>query len=119
MAFGVDRKSPPGVKTRVNLPRPLDREATTNHELLHALIARKLQAGRLPRDRPPRIFGAPGTGGTCDACEEVLSAAQLVMTLLLQQDGTVGFLHADCFVVWDCERRVLRPLSPDGDGGAV
>jgi hypothetical protein len=36
---------------------------------LRTLIRAKLADGRLPVDSIPRVWGGPGSGETCDACE--------------------------------------------------
>jgi len=99
------------VNQRISLT--VDHEAVTDAETLRALIARKLKSGSLPRDSQPRMFGAPGIGQKCDACEEIISAGQVAMAVPFQQRKIFLYLHAGCFSVWDSERRVL-PADDDG-----
>ena len=79
------------------------------NEALHILIAHKLQDGRLPRDRPPRVFGCPGNGEICDACGTAVPKAQMLMEIERTdlQDGTVAKLHASCFQILLSEREKL------------
>ena len=41
-------------------------------------IRRKLDDGTLPHNSIPRFWGGPADGEFCDACEEVITAAQLL-----------------------------------------
>jgi hypothetical protein len=70
---------------------------------LGPIIRQKLRNGCLPSIRPARIFGGPGAGGHCAACNRDLRATQLVMELPC--DGRVMLVHGDCFIIWDAERR--------------
>lgn len=74
---------------------------------LSVLIRSKLADGRLPQDSIPRMWGGPGNGESCDACEEIISEAQFVMEGLSTSAGGLGVqLHVRCFQVWDAERQV-------------
>src|SRR5262245_5054327 len=75
---------------------------------LRPIIRQRLRNGRLPSERAARIFGGPGTGGPCDACNRELRVTQLVMELPTL-DGRVLFVHGDCFIVWDWERAAMWP----------
>jgi len=77
--------------------------AATHESRLHRAIGRRLQSGRLPQVSAAVISGAPGAGGPCDACDRPLTAPQLVMTVPM--GDAVVRLHADCFMVWNEERR--------------
>ena len=68
----------------------------------------KLRIGLLPYDSVPIICGAPGSGGPCAACDTTLQPTQLVMAVPLPRAKTFVFLHADCFMLWDCERRLTQ-----------
>ena len=72
------------------------------------IIRQKLRDGRLPSKRVASIFGGPGAGGRCGACNRELRSTQLVMELPMF-DGHVHFVHGDCFSVWDAERVRLYP----------
>ena len=78
--FGL---APPGTKTRVNLAFGLaatpERPPPLNNEALRILIAHKLQDGRLPRNSVPRVYGGPGNGETCDACELPITKEQMAI----------------------------------------
>ena len=71
--------------------------------VLRAVIHGKLSAGRLPHDRIPRMWGGPGNGETCQACDEAITKTQFVM------EG----LHVRCCQVWD----ELRQAPDRGAGG--
>jgi len=83
-------------------------ELLTRHRLLrHAqlvaiarsTIGRKLRSGRLPREWPLILSGAPADGGLCDGCDRPLLPQEMAMTLR-GRDVFVHF-HADCFLIWD------------------
>ena len=65
----------------------------------------KLCTGRLPYASAPRIYGAPGSGGPCDACDQLLEPMQLVISIPWTSEKTFAHLHADCFMLWERERR--------------
>lgn len=74
---------------------------------LHLLIRSKLADGQLPQDSIPRMWGGPGNGESCDACEETITKAQFVMEGVSNSEGGRGVqLHVRCFQVWDAERQV-------------
>ena len=74
---------------------------------LSVLIRSKLADGRLPQDSIPRMWGGPGNGESCDACEEIISEAQFVMEGLSASDGGLGVqLQVRCFQVGVAERQV-------------
>ena len=78
-------------------------------EALHILIAQNLQNGRLPRDRPARVYGCPGNGEICAACGSAVPKAQMLIEIerTVLQDGTVTKLHARCFQILESERQKL------------
>ena len=78
-------------------------------EALHILIAHKLQDGRLPRNSVPRVYGGPGNGETCDACELPMMKEQMAIQgiALAAGGGRPMQLHATCFQIWESERRKL------------
>jgi hypothetical protein len=54
------------------------------HQLnLQLVIRHKLETGALPRNSIPRVWGGPGNGETCDACESVI-------TLPRDSEGRIG-----------------------------
>lgn len=77
---------------------------------LRRAIRRKLGRGRLPYDSAAKLLGGPGAGGACDACDQPLMATQLVMSVPM--GARAVRLHADCFLLWDHERRAKVRLTP-------
>jgi hypothetical protein len=71
-------------------------------ESLRLLIQRKLDDGRLPHNSIPRVWGGPGNGEACDACEEPIPKNQLIMEGISLDggQGPVQF-HVKCFYLWD------------------
>ena len=82
--------------------------------VLRAVIHGKLSAGRLPHDRIPRMWGGPGNGETCQACDEAITKTQFVMEGICSVDSALGVqLHVRCFQVWN----ELRQAPDRGAGG--
>jgi hypothetical protein len=77
-------------------------------EALRLLIREKLQDSRLPRESAPRVRVSSGDGARCDACGEIITANQVMMEVgIYTGDKKSWCLHADCFMLWDTERRRL------------
>lgn len=75
-------------------------------EALRRLIQAKLRDGLLPRDEiSGRIPGYPGDGSPCGACAQRVGPDQLMM--VIPSDVPIP-LHADCFEIWNNERRAFR-----------
>jgi hypothetical protein len=77
-------------------------------EALHALIRAKLVRakladGRLPHDSIPRVWGGPGNGEKCVACEELITKNDFVMDGIGEGSRAFQF-HVQCFRIWDSER---------------
>lgn len=72
---------------------------------LRLLIREKLEDGRLPHDHMPRVWGGPGNGETCDACEETVTKGHLLMEgVSVDESKRAVQFHVPCFYVWDDER---------------
>lgn len=80
---------------------------TMDEPSLRRIIRQKLQDGRLPHDRIPRVWSSPGDGEECDACGMVLAREQLLMEGTSLAGGMPIQFHVRCFSIWDQERRVL------------
>jgi hypothetical protein len=73
---------------------------------LRLLIERKLDDGRLPHNSIPRLWGGPGDGEECDACEEPIPKNQLLMEgISLDGDRRPVQFHVACFYLWDEVRK--------------
>jgi hypothetical protein len=73
---------------------------------LRLLIERKLDDGRLPHNSIPRVWGGPGDGEECDACEEPIPKNQLIMEgISLDGDRRAVQFHVACFYLWDEMRK--------------
>ena len=68
-----------------------------------ANIRWKLCTGRLPNVNVPEIYAAPGNGGYCDACDELLAPTQFGIAIPWSSEGTFAYLHARCYVLWNDE----------------
>jgi hypothetical protein len=86
-------------------------------EALRLVIRSKLRDGSLPyNDIPATIPGRPGDNSVCGACDHVVTSRTLMMIVARQAspgsapDGPIPF-HADCFELWNEERRTLKSNS--------
>jgi hypothetical protein len=97
----------PGAKTPVNLASvaeypgrfPMDKSA------LRVLIQLKLNDGRLPNNSIPRVWGGPGHGETCLACDEIVLQGQLLMEGISFDASSGVHFHVQCFYLWDTLRK--------------
>ena len=86
-----------------------------DHGSLRSLIRAKLEQGLLPYNSIPRIWGAAGSGETCDGCDLIIEPPDLVMEGIALNDGGKSLyaldsrkplqLHVLCFYLWDEARR--------------
>jgi hypothetical protein len=85
-------------------------------DALRSLIRSKLEAGLLPYNHIPRVWGGPASGETCDACDSLISKDEFVIEgIAVAGDAQNALntvdrrkplqLHVPCFSLWDQERR--------------
>ena len=83
---------------------------------LQLIIRQKLQNGTLPYNSIPRVWGGPGNGEVCDACDGIIPRDEWVIEGIALAGGRKPLqLHVECFHLWQQERGVahLRPtLQP-------
>ena len=93
----------------------LRKSAAQDLDTLRLTVRLRLADGRLPHEHiPPTISGGPGDGSTCAACDEIVLHGDLMMkvpalarrALQASRVETIA-LHADCFQLWNQERRSL------------
>ena len=78
-----------------------------NPKDIYLVIRAKLADGRLPLNSIPRIWGGPGQGEICDACERPVTANEFLMEGVSLAEGKKGIhLHSQCFYIWDTLRRL-------------
>jgi hypothetical protein len=93
------------------------KQSTT--EALRDVIRSKLRDGILPYDDiPATIPGRPGDDSVCGACDHVVTRRSLMMVVTRQasprsapHEVTPIPFHADCFELWNEERRTSKPNS--------
>jgi hypothetical protein len=79
---------------------------------LREIIATKLADGRLPQNSIPRVWGGPGHGETCRACDEVVPPGQLLMEGISIDATQIGIqFHVKCFYLWDTLRKVAGHVA--------
>ena len=54
-----------------------EKAAATEDIALRTLIIAKIHDGHLPRTALPHVWGGPGHGATCSACEDTISKREL------------------------------------------
>jgi hypothetical protein len=72
---------------------------------LRTIIREKLRDGRLPNDRPQKVWGGHSSGERkCDACGSVVARDQWLMEVATFAGNPPLQLHFRCFAVWERER---------------
>ena len=79
----------------------------TSQELqrITEIIKTKLADGKLPHNSIPRVWGGPGNGELCDACETAIGRSALIMEGIASEGGGGIQFHVPCFYLWDSLRR--------------
>ena len=101
------------------------REVVMQQHSLQLLIRQKLQNGALPLNSIPRVWGGPGNGETCDACEGSITKDEMLIEGISVAGGRKPLqLHTECFHLWEIERHAFvakskldsraAPEGPDG-----
>lgn len=80
-------------------------------ESLRILIREKLESGVLARNSIHRVWGGPGNGEICVACDTTIAQSQFVMEGIGEHLKALQF-HVVCFSIWDSERRVRGGVEP-------
>jgi len=91
------------------------RSASKDPDALRLLVRLKLADGRLPHEGiPPAIPGGPGDESVCGVCDQVVTENELMMRVTPTASSRSPrreapiVLHADCFQLWNQERRLLK-----------
>jgi hypothetical protein len=90
-----------------------EKAAATDDIALRTLIIAKIHDGRLPRTALPHVWGGPGHGATCSACEDTISKRELEIEADLM-DGNTFMFHVRCFQLWDEERKAVQGRAAHG-----
>jgi hypothetical protein len=81
-------------------------EVAMDQDALRLIIRGKLADDRLPLNSIPRVWGGPGNGETCDACDGIITKDEFVMEGISLAGGKGPLqLHVGCFWLWESERR--------------
>jgi len=83
--------------------------------VLREMARTAIRSGRLPRRRPDRTFGGPGTRVVCSVCRELVTSDQTEMEIEFIRHGQPGsdrhFLHVRCLAAWEFERTKIDALT--------
>ena len=91
-------------------------------EGLRHIIRVKLRNRSLPHDGiPSTIPGRPGDDSACAVCAHGITTRDLMMVVITRLASQLSapnkvtsvHLHADCFELWNEERRTFRPARED------
>jgi len=71
-----------------------------------------IRSGKLPRRKPDRTYGGPGSGKLCSLCSERVTLEQIEMEIAfnrhaLQPGLDRYYLHVGCLAAWEFERAKL------------
>ena len=75
--------------------------------LVQQLVRRRINDRRLPLGRAVGIREMFGDGRPCDACDGSISPTEKLLVAMVSLEWTTVRFHADCYEVWDSERRML------------
>lgn len=95
--------------------------------VLPGRVRELMKVGKLPRHRPARLWGGPGSGESCDVCGKTIGTGELEMELQFTSEGGTGtgnyHAHARCLAVWERELQSGgtngRPLPEEGNVGIM
>ena len=80
---------------------------------LQLIIRQKLRDGTLPYNSIPRVWGGPGNGEMCDACDGIITKDEWVIEGVSLAGGRKPLqLHTECFHLWEQERHTVVAESP-------
>jgi hypothetical protein len=87
---------------------------------LRQKVREAMEAGKLPKRRPERMWGGPGSGACCRVCGEPVKHDDVEFELdFFRADGDPAtgsyHVHSRCFAAWELERKAERQ---NGDGAA-
>jgi hypothetical protein len=86
-----------------------------------------MKTSKLPKHRPERMWGGPGSGSSCAICGKTIGTEELEFELQFASEGgsaTANYhVHVHCFAAWELERRDAKSnghsLPYAGDGGIM
>jgi hypothetical protein len=83
--------------------------------VLSGRVRELMKVGKLPRHRPARLWGGPGSGESCAVCGKTIGTGEVEMELQFTSEGGTGtgnyHTHARRFAVWE------RELQNEGANG--
>jgi hypothetical protein len=80
-------------------------------DALRLIIRGRLADGRLPLNSISRVWGGPGNGESCNACDGIVTKGEFVIEGISLAGGPRPLqLHVQCFWLWESERG--RQLAP-------
>lgn len=72
-----------------------------------------MPTGKLPEQRPERMWGGPGSGASCAICGKIIGTGEVEFELQFAPKGGSGaanyHVHVQCFSAWELERRNGSP----------
>jgi hypothetical protein len=84
---------------------------STKDQVLRERVREAIEGGRLPGQRPPRMWAGRGTGAACAICGEQIRGNELEYEFEHARAGDAHVdlhVHLQCCSAWDLERNALR-----------
>jgi hypothetical protein len=85
---------------------------------LKDLAREAIEAGRVPRDRPERLWGSSGDGSDCPICAQAIASEDVGFELDFPRQSSLEAprasvqVHARCFKAWDVARQESGRVAP-------
>lgn len=79
-----------------------------DHAALRARIRELIELEILPRHAPMRMWGGPGLGRVCYACQQTIRPEETELELQFEgRERTIELrLHQFCHAAWEVERHI-------------
>lgn len=96
----------------------MDNRASRNDECALREKAREaIRRGRLPKGKPDRTYGGPGSGMACVVCGVVVTRDDVELEIEFGRHGAMPgsdcyHVHPRCFIAWEFEGRSIDAGNP-------
>ena len=80
----------------------------SDESVLRARAREAMKTGNLPKHRPERLWGGPGSGASCAVCGEIVGTDDVELEFQFGSaegpEAANCHVHARCFAAWEHER---------------
>lgn len=98
----------------------------SDDSVLRAGAREAMKTGNLPKHRPERLWGGPGSGASCAVCGEIVGTDEVELELQFGPaevpEAANCHVHARCFAAWEHEWKESpngHSLPPADDEGIM